>query len=165
MKSRMRCCRGVMSVVSDPVSAMVVSLPHVVAPGHEQVNGTLAVRHGGCKHMFGNPFDIERTFVHHGSSMHRTYVRRRVTLLVACLGLTAALTGPITDALGASAGGMRPVSDRTYLVEPGDTLWAIASQVAGDRDPRQVVELLEASNGVDAGSLQPGMVLRVPGSR
>jgi nucleoid-associated protein YgaU len=115
--------------------------------------------------MFGNRIDIERTFAHHDTRMHRTYVRRRLTLLLACLGLTVALTGPVTDALGAGVGGMRPVSDRTYLVEPGDTLWAIASEVAGDRDPRQVVELLEASNGVDGGSLQPGMVLRVPGSR
>jgi nucleoid-associated protein YgaU len=115
--------------------------------------------------MFGNRFDIEQTFVHHEVRMHRTYVRRRLTLLVTSLGLTAVLTGPVTDALGARAGDMRPVSDRTYLVEPGDTLWAIASQVAGDRDPRQVVELLEASNGVDAGSLQPGMVLQIPGSR
>jgi Tfp pilus assembly protein FimV len=52
--------------------------------------------------------------------------------------------------------------DRTYVVESGDTLWAIASHVARGHDPREVVDAIEAANGVEAGSLQPGTVLRIP---
>ena len=97
--------------------------------------------------------------------MHRTYVRRRITLLLAALGVIAVLAGPVSGALGVGDPGLAPVADRTYVVEAGDTLWAIASQVAGDRDPRRVVEQIQAGNAVDAGSLQPGMVLHVPASR
>jgi nucleoid-associated protein YgaU len=116
--------------------------------------------------MFGNQVDIEQTFVQHRILMHRTYVRRRrIVLLFASLGLTAVLAGPITSALGADTAGLRPVADRTFVVERGDTLWAIASQVVAGRDPRQVVDQIEASNGIDAGSLRPGMVLHVPAGR
>ena len=112
--------------------------------------------------MFGNLVDIEQTFGDHDVLMHRTHVRRRIVLLLAGLGLTAVLAGPVTTVLGADGQLMRPVADRTYVVEPGDTLWAIASLVAGDRDPRQVVDEIEARNQIDAGSLQPGTVLHVP---
>ncbi|HEY6568424.1 MAG TPA: LysM peptidoglycan-binding domain-containing protein [Actinomycetota bacterium] len=115
--------------------------------------------------MFGNQVDIEQTFGKHDDLMHRTYVRRRIVLLLAGLGVTGVLAGPITAAFGADGQLMRPVADRTYVVEPGDTLWAIASQVAGGRDPRQVVDEIEARNQIDAGSLQPGTVLHVPAAR
>jgi nucleoid-associated protein YgaU len=115
--------------------------------------------------MFGNQVDIEQAFGKHEALMHRTYVRRRVVLLLAGLGLTAVLAGPVTEALGADGQPMEPVADRTYVVEPGDTLWAIATLVAGDRDPRQVVDEIEARNDIDPGSLQPGIVLHVPATR
>ena len=112
--------------------------------------------------MFGNRVDIERTFDKHGVIMHRTYVRRRLVLLLAALGLTAVLAGPVTTAIGADGDPMRSVADRTYVVEPGDTLWAIASQVAEERDPRQVVDEIEALNGIEPGWIRPGTVLHVP---
>ena len=71
---------------------------------------TLAVHRRGCKHMFGNQVDIERAFGDHDALMHRTYVRRRVVLLLASLGLTAVLAGPVTSAFGADGDLMRPVS-------------------------------------------------------
>jgi nucleoid-associated protein YgaU len=115
--------------------------------------------------MFGNQVDIEQAFGEHDALMHRTYVRRRIVLLLAGLGLTAVLAGPVTSALGADGELMSPVSDHTYVVESGDTLWVIATQVAGDRDPRQVVDEIEALNSIDAGSLQPGALLHVPAAR
>ena len=57
---------------------------------------------------------------------------------------------------------MRSVAHATYVVRPGDTLWEIASRLAPGRDPRPVIEVIEAENGVDAGSLVPGLVLSVP---
>jgi hypothetical protein len=34
-----------------------------------------------------------------------------------------------------------------YVVQPGDTLWSIATEIAPDRDPRAVVDALREANG------------------
>jgi LysM repeat protein len=41
-------------------------------------------------------------------------------------------------------------------------LWAIALRARPDVDPRETVALIQAGNGVDAGTLQPGQTLVVP---
>lgn len=46
-------------------------------------------------------------------------------------------------------------------VQPGDTLWSIAGQVAPGRDPRRVVEQLRRSNHLGTVSLTPGQTLKV----
>ncbi|MEO6500706.1 MAG: LysM peptidoglycan-binding domain-containing protein [Jatrophihabitantaceae bacterium] len=46
-------------------------------------------------------------------------------------------------------------------VQPGDTLWSIAGQVAPDRDPRGVVERIRESNHLTSVSLIPGQTLKV----
>jgi LysM repeat protein len=50
---------------------------------------------------------------------------------------------------------------RHYVVQPGDTLWSIASRNASG-DPREAVWRLQQRNDVDAGDLQPGDVLVLP---
>jgi Tfp pilus assembly protein FimV len=40
-----------------------------------------------------------------------------------------------------------PVAGQQYVVQPGDTLWSIASEIAPDADPRAVVDALRAANG------------------
>jgi len=47
------------------------------------------------------------------------------------------------------------------VVQPGDTLWSIAGQVAPGRDPRRVVEQIRRSNHLDSASLMPGQTLKV----
>ena len=50
---------------------------------------------------------------------------------------------------------------RTYRVEPGDSLWAIAAErYAGD--PREGVWKLERANGLAGVTIVPGQVLRLP---
>jgi LysM repeat protein len=50
---------------------------------------------------------------------------------------------------------------RTYVVRPGDTLWALAQRYyAGD--PRQAVWKLERVNGLASASIVPGQRLSVP---
>jgi predicted Zn-dependent protease len=46
-------------------------------------------------------------------------------------------------------------------VQPGDTLWSIAGQVAPGRDPRAVIERLRESNNLTSVSLLPGQTLKV----
>jgi nucleoid-associated protein YgaU len=112
--------------------------------------------------MFETALDIERTFGQH-PTMHRTRVRRRrLTLLVVAVTVAMGLSAQVAGALGSRDGSVRPVADRIYVVEQGDTLWAIASRVARGQDPRPVVDAIEAANGVEAGSLQPGTVLHIP---
>jgi len=89
-----------------------------------------------------------------------TYRRRRlvVALVLVALTVVALRAGA---ALGGSplAASERPPSTR-YVVQPGDTLWSIASHLAPGEDPRPVVDRLAEQHG--SADLQPGetIVLR-----
>jgi nucleoid-associated protein YgaU len=114
--------------------------------------------------MFGSALDIERPF---GDDvrMARTRVRRRRLAAVLLLAvLVGVLTGPVADAMGVGGGGGGGGSSdpRTYVVRPGDTLWAIARRAEPSVDPRIVVDAIAAANDVDAGALVPGQQLAVP---
>jgi hypothetical protein len=52
-------------------------------------------------------------------------------------------------------------SGAVVTVQPGDTLWSIAGEVAPNRDPRQVVERLREVNHLSSASLIPGQTLKV----
>ena len=77
------------------------------------------------------------------------------------MGLAAVLSGPVANAVGLGGAPERPAS-RTYVVEPGDTLWNIASRFAPATDPRVVVDAIASANGVDPGALVPGQQLAIP---
>ncbi len=84
--------------------------------------------------------------------------RRRLAVLVVAVALVAATVIGVR-AIGGSAqvdGTARPevvelqpvpVADQRYIVQPGDTLWSIATEVAPDDDPRAVVDALREANG------------------
>jgi Tfp pilus assembly protein FimV len=93
--------------------------------------------------------------------MTRTRVRRRRLTLTVSLALVAvAWAGPAVRALGSPETPAR-VSRASYVVREGDTLWTIAQHLAPGSDPRPIVDLLSAMNGVDAGRLAPGQTLVV----
>jgi LysM repeat protein len=48
------------------------------------------------------------------------------------------------------------------VVRSGDTLWSIASSVAGDDDVRDVVHRIQRLNGLRDTTLVPGDVLLLP---
>ena len=50
----------------------------------------------------------------------------------------------------------------TYVVQPGDTLWTIALDLAPGEDPRPVVDALDEISG--GALLQPGKRLVIPGA-
>lgn len=50
----------------------------------------------------------------------------------------------------------------TYVVEPGDTLWSIASAASPGADPRAVIDAIVKANGLLGASIQPGQALVVP---
>jgi len=49
------------------------------------------------------------------------------------------------------------------VVQPGDTLWGLATTHYPGRDPREVVYIIrEANGGLDPGAIRPGDVVLVP---
>lgn len=84
--------------------------------------------------------------------------------LFAVLAVPTALFGAFgaLHATGAVAGSEQVDAQfETVMVQPGDTLWALAERIAPDRDPRDVVVDLEVLNGI-SGALVPGQVLSLP---
>jgi LysM repeat protein len=65
--------------------------------------------------------------------------------------------------LSAGSPTARPVlaPGAVVTVQPGDTLWSIAGQVAPGRDPRSVVDQIRQSNHLTSVSLSPGQTLKV----
>ena len=51
----------------------------------------------------------------------------------------------------------------TVVVQPGDTLWAIATAHYPDADPRERVDAIEQLNGLSGPQIEAGEVLRLPG--
>ena len=84
--------------------------------------------------------------------------RRRLALLVAAVALAAATALSVQAIAGLARvdGTARPevvelqpvpVAGQRYIVQPGDTLWSIATEIAPDDDPRAVVDALRDANG------------------
>jgi LysM repeat protein len=77
------------------------------------------------------------------------------------LGMTLTVTAAIVVAAVVLVG--RSGTGRTgyVTVEPGDTLWSVASRTAPDRDPHDVVAELIRLNGLGSGAVHAGEVLRI----
>lgn len=95
-----------------------------------------------------------------------TYRRRRLVaaiVVVAVLALVVVVAGRAGAALGGTplAASERPPSAPVeHVVQPGDTIWAIAAALAPGEDPRPIVDRLTRAHG--PGPLEPGetIVLR-----
>jgi LysM repeat protein len=75
---------------------------------------------------------------------------------VVIVALALALLLSIVARAGQSAG-----PERRYVVEPADTLWAIALREYGG-DPREAVWEIRERNGLEDTTVQPGQVLVLP---
>ncbi len=102
----------------------------------------------------------------------RVYHRRRLgaalvlaTILVvgflAVTGLQTVIAGAPAHSPSAPAVSAAASSSRTYVVQPGDTLWSIARSLRPHGEIRGVVDQLEARAG--GASLMPGQRLRLDG--
>ena len=86
--------------------------------------------------------------------------RRLVAVLVLAAGVgIVALGNALLDEGG---DGLELMDTSSVVVERGDTLWAIASSVAGDEDVRVVVDEIVELNALDGGAIEPGQVLLLP---
>ena len=83
-----------------------------------------------------------------------------VSRLIA-IGVALALL--VTVALGAARPSVGATPETRYVVQPRDTLWAIAASHYGG-DPREGVWKLQEANGLVDATLTPGQVIIiVPG--
>ena len=86
---------------------------------------------------------------------------RRGRVVVFAASLAAALGLGVVAATGVLADS-GPEPTRVVHVEPGQTLWSIASQVSHGGDVRSTMAKLERMNHLDSAGLQVGQTLRVP---
>ena len=88
---------------------------------------------------------------------------RRLALALALGGAVAlgSFVAPLVQ--GADGGELQLAGERSVVVEPGDTVWSIAGEVAGvDQDVRTVVDAIEELNDLEGSALVPGQVLALP---
>jgi hypothetical protein len=93
--------------------------------------------------------------------------RGRVALVavVAVLAFLAVAVGQAAlGAFEAAAGSDASSSEtaRTWVVQPGETLWSIAQRVAPDSDPRDTVARIVAMNDFSGSSVVAGEQIYVP---
>lgn len=98
------------------------------------------------------------------------YRRRRLVAVVLVAALLAVATLLAQAAAAAllqqpapqTAPGVPAEAPATVVVQPGDTLWSLAAEIAPDTDPRITVDRLVGLNG--GAPLVPGQVLELPAS-
>lgn len=78
------------------------------------------------------------------------------------ISLGVALALLLAVALGAARPSVGATPETRYVVEPGDSLWTIASEHFGG-DPREGVWKLREANGLSEPTVRPGQVILVPG--
>jgi len=88
----------------------------------------------------------------------RPWWRRDPRIVAAGLVLTAVCLGGLaTEVYGGNHG-----ADRVVRVQPGDTVWSIASATYGEGDVRGQVDGILAANDLNGGRLVPGQKLTLP---
>jgi hypothetical protein len=101
--------------------------------------------------------------------MRWVFLARRALVLVvalATLWLLAQVVGAALTPIGLSDGPVTQLG-AVHQVESGDTLWGLASSVAPESDPRdvvdQIIQMNEGGAAISAGGqLRAGEVLRLP---
>lgn len=78
----------------------------------------------------------------------------------AVLTLIGFFNAPATAVEGGA--GMQPTAAVSYTVEPGDTLWTVASTVAPTEDIREVVAGMVELNSLQTATIHAGQRLFVP---
>lgn len=86
-------------------------------------------------------------------------------MALTALPLAAIVAVPVLSSGGAVADGSvgsSTVQLQYVTVQAGDTLWSIASRIAPNSDPRDVVDELVRLNGLTSGAIQIGQQLALP---
>jgi LysM repeat protein len=87
--------------------------------------------------------------------------RGRLVLLLLCAAVAALIGIAVPGTVVADEPGI-PVTTKTIVVLPGDTLWDIARRVAPAEDPRATVYEIRRLNGLAGADIRVGEELVVP---
>jgi nucleoid-associated protein YgaU len=82
------------------------------------------------------------------------FVRKSQTVLIVLIALVALALFAARPTQGAG-------QEERYVVQPGDTLWALAVERSGG-DPRETIWRIKERNGLERSTVQPGQVLYIP---
>jgi hypothetical protein len=90
--------------------------------------------------------------------------RGRVVVLLALVTflLAAFSLGRVGSEAAPKAVGSRPVTTSSTVVQPGESLWAVAKRVAPGHDPRAVIDQIAELNNLSTSGLRAGQLLVVP---
>jgi hypothetical protein len=97
-----------------------------------------------------------------GAAAVRLTRRARRLGVALVLGAGVALGSWLGPLVSGGGEALRLVGESSVVVEPGDTLWSIASSVARGEDVRDVVAQIRALNELHSADLMPGQVLLLP---
>ena len=99
-----------------------------------------------------------------GPRMSTIRLTRRGRIVVFVVGLVALLCLGllVSNGAGAASRGGTPESTHVVVVEPGDTLWHLASQAARGGDVLAMIDHIEKINGLAGARLSAGQTLRIP---
>ena len=129
--------------------------------GEEAVRARPGRRHRSARHPVpGRPRPVacDRSYE---TDLHGSRLTRRGKILVAAVWLVFAVA--IAFMVSRPAEVPMPAEMATVTVKSGDTLWALAGDMAPGADPRITVEQIMELNGLrSAGDIHPGDLLVVP---
>jgi LysM repeat protein len=91
----------------------------------------------------------------------RLTLRGRLVLIVLAALLLSGI-GVLAKAATSSASGPAVTSHAMITVQPGDTLWSIATKAAPNADPRATVQRIVDLNGMSGTAIASGEQLRLP---
>ena len=93
-----------------------------------------------------------------------TFLRRRIGVVTFAVALAVSVGVAVDDGLADRGGDPASTSavghTNVYVVQPGDTMWAIAQRVHPDGDTAGYVDALVSLNGGSV--IVPGQQLRLP---
>lgn len=125
-----------------------------------QVPPTLA-HSGSCARALDSARTARGSIGQDGAPSVRLTRRGRLAVTVLTLLVAVVLLAVAATQAGPAGGGLAD-APRSVVVEPGDTLWQIAREIAPADSPVVVVSALREANDLGDEPLQPGQVLQVP---
>lgn len=90
--------------------------------------------------------------------------RGRTVLLLTLISLLLAAFSLGRVGSQAAPANEHPATLGHTVVQPGESLWAVAKRVAPGHDPRAVIDQLADLNNLDSSAVQAGQLLVVPAS-
>jgi nucleoid-associated protein YgaU len=88
--------------------------------------------------------------------------RARRLMAVLLLATGVALGSWLGPLVGGGGNDLRLAGGSSVVVQPGDTLWSIASALHGDGDVRAVIDEIQELNGLTGADVRPGQMLLLP---